>query len=53
MPIKLVDEFKKTGVYFNPLSEDKFELIEMVKLAIISFIPTRWFRVATLMGQNT
>ena len=54
VPIKLVDEFKKTGVYFNPLSEDKFELIENgKKLAIISFIPTKGgSEVATLMGQN-
>lgn len=54
VPLKRVDEFKDKGVYLNPLSEDKFELIENdKKLAILSFIPTKGgSEVATLMGQG-
>lgn len=36
------EDFKKQGVYLNPLSDDKYELIENgKKLAIMNYIPTK------------
>ena len=53
-PRNRVDEFKDKGIYLNPLSEDKFELIEDgKKLAILSYMPNKGAsEVATLMGQG-
>lgn len=51
---KKSEEFKKQGVYFNPLSEDKYELIENdKKLAIMNFIPTKGgSETANMLSQN-
>lgn len=48
------EEFKESGVYLKPLSEDKFELIEDdKKLAVLSFIPTKGgSEIATLYAQD-
>lgn len=48
------EEFKKQGVYFNPLSDDKFELIQDgKKLAIMNFIPTKGgSETANMLSQN-
>ncbi len=53
-PINRVDKFEEKGIYLNPLSEDKFELIEDgKKLAVLSYIPNKGSsEVATLMGQG-
>ncbi len=54
VPIEKAEEFKDYGVYLNPLSEDKFELIkDDKKLAILNFVPTKGgSELATLMGQG-
>lgn len=54
VPIKKGEGFKEKGVYLNPLSEDKFELIEDdKKLAVLSFIPTKGgSEIATLYAQG-
>ena len=52
--LKKVDEFKKSGVYMNPLSDEQFELIkDDKKIALLNFIKTKGgSEVATLMGQG-
>lgn len=54
IPLKRIEQFKERGIYLNPLSEDKFELIDHgKKLAIISYIPNKGAsEVATFMGQG-
>jgi len=54
VPLKKVDEFKKTGVYLNPLSDQQFELYkDDKKLALVNFVPTKGgSEAATLMGQG-
>lgn len=46
--------FKETGVYFNPLSKDKFELLENgKKIAILNFVPSKGgSETANLMSQG-
>jgi len=52
--IKKAEEFKEKGIYLNPLSEDKFELIENgEKLAVLNYISTKGgSETANLMSQN-
>ncbi|MEG2289181.1 MAG: ABC transporter substrate-binding protein [Clostridium sp.] len=54
VPVKKVEEFKSQGVYLNPLSADKFELIENdKKLAVLNFIASKGgSETANLMSQN-
>lgn len=54
IPTKKVDEFKKQGVYLNPLSKDKFELMDgEKKLAVLNFVPSKGgSETANLMSQN-
>lgn len=46
--------FKEKGVYLNPLSKDKFELIEKdKKIAILNFVPSKGgSETANLMSQG-
>ncbi|KNF07905.1 ABC-type nitrate/sulfonate/bicarbonate transport system, periplasmic component [Gottschalkia purinilytica] len=54
VPLKRVDDFKKKGTYFNPISNEQFELIkDDKKLALFNFIPTKGgSEVASLMSQK-
>ncbi len=53
-PLNEIEDFKEMGVYLNPLSDNKYELIDdgEAKL-ILSFMPNKGAsEVATLMGQG-
>lgn len=53
-PLNEIEDFKEIGIYLNPLSDNKYELIdEGESKAILSFMPNKGAsEVATLMGQG-
>ncbi|MCT4507376.1 MAG: ABC transporter substrate-binding protein [Tepidibacter sp.] len=54
IPLHKTENFKENDIYFNPISEQQFELMKNgKKLALFNFVPTKGgSEAATLMGQG-